>query len=459
MHMPLTAGSSRPVLLLATLLTLGCTEPIDPKGPEDVALIERFGGVNQVGEIGSPLPEAIRVRALDAAGEPVAGIELEFLVTRGDGHLIEASDITDRNGIGEGTWVLGGSIGEDSLEVFVPGSTAAAAAIGATVLPAILDLGTLPGHASAYALAVNESGLVVGFSSSAHRSGVPFGWTREGGMRELTSLGGGHSVAVDVNEAGQIVGSARDGMGVPRAVLWADVGAAPEVLQVPGYSSGAMSINGFGEVLVRTCSDALCTEQEYYLWASTSAVSVESPCTDFTPTDRNDLGQIAGVAHGGCTATSPERVVVHGSTVTVLRGGPLELARYSTYGWPIDMNDRGEVIAEFRETIASGAYRYWSGYWTVTGGLHELPETFRAREINDLGEVAGSALSGNSFTAAALWRDGRVYILGSLMDRFGGVSGAVGLNNSGVVVGSSRISAETAERRATAWLVGPPRPE
>lgn len=462
MQTRLLAGPSCLMLLLATLVTSSCTDLVDPSTPEDVARIYPVAGLGQVGVIGNTLAEPVRVRAFDANGETVAGVQINFRIFRGDGHLMDPYDsvavretfqITDENGVGEAAWILGRSIGEDSLEAFVPGSAAPAVRIGATVLPVILDLGTLPGHTQGIARAVNESGQIIGDSN-----GVPFSWTREGGMRELTALAGGSAFAVDLNEAGQIAGSATDETGVWRAVLWENAAAAPVVLQVPGYSSGAMSVNRSGEVLVSACPDSLCTEPEYYVWTSTSATKIEF-CTDFVPTDRNDLGRIAGVAKGGCTGTSPERVIVDANGVTVLRGGPLDLSPYSRHGWPTDMNNRGEAIANFRETIFRGMYRTWSGYWSTTGELHELPERFGANKINDLAEVAGSSLGGNSRPSAALWRNGRVYILGSLMDPSGGVSTALDLNNAGVVVGSSLVGGETSESRAIAWLVGPPRPQ
>ena len=53
-----------------------------------------------------------------------------------------------------------------------------------------IDLGTLGGTDS-YAIAVNESGQVVGVSQAAGGAEHAFSWTAAGGMIDLGTLGGG----------------------------------------------------------------------------------------------------------------------------------------------------------------------------------------------------------------------------------------------------------------------------
>jgi probable HAF family extracellular repeat protein len=82
------------------------------------------------------------------------------------------------------------------------------------------DLGTLGGESS-YATAINDAGMVVGFSQIAHsRSAHAFLWRKNVGMKDLGTLGGEQSFAADVNNAGLVVGRAFDAQGNPHGFVW-----------------------------------------------------------------------------------------------------------------------------------------------------------------------------------------------------------------------------------------------
>src|SRR5438093_13489788 len=79
----------------------------------------------------------------------------------------------------------------------------------------MVDLGTLGGTTSA-ATAVNDSGQVVGQSSTAS-SGFThaFLWTSADGMRDLGTFGGTYARAAAINSAAHVVGTAFTQMLVP----------------------------------------------------------------------------------------------------------------------------------------------------------------------------------------------------------------------------------------------------
>ena len=83
------------------------------------------------------------------------------------------------------------------------GATAGATARSSSVT--VTDLGTL-GGTSSQAVAVNNSGQVVGYSKIAGNETHAFSWTKKGGMVDLGTLGGTSSRAAAVNSGGQVVG-------------------------------------------------------------------------------------------------------------------------------------------------------------------------------------------------------------------------------------------------------------
>src|SRR5690349_21815584 len=83
----------------------------------------------------------------------------------------------------------------------------------------IVDLGTLPGHTSSLAHAINNDGLIVGESFDS--DGNPHGFLWENGsMIDLGTLGGVFSQAEAINDRGQIVGNAQTAAGELHAFLW-----------------------------------------------------------------------------------------------------------------------------------------------------------------------------------------------------------------------------------------------
>ncbi|HSJ13640.1 MAG TPA: hypothetical protein VK939_04440 [Longimicrobiales bacterium] len=108
-------GRAAPVLAVALGLAAcsdGSTAP--PRVPASLEL----AGNGQLATVGSALPQAPGVRVLDGDGEPVAGVEVTFLVTGGGGTVEGGTQRTDGAGLAQVTrWILGPSAGSNLLSV------------------------------------------------------------------------------------------------------------------------------------------------------------------------------------------------------------------------------------------------------------------------------------------------------------------------------------------------------
>jgi hypothetical protein len=84
-------------------------------------VLEEVSGNGQAGSAGTPLPEPVRVRVLDADGEPTPRLWAEWTVIEGSGEVAPRNTFSDENGIAETTWILGPETGPQQVRVFVNG--------------------------------------------------------------------------------------------------------------------------------------------------------------------------------------------------------------------------------------------------------------------------------------------------------------------------------------------------
>ena len=92
-------------------------------------------------------------------------------------------------------------------------------------------IGDFGGHTWNTPTAINNDGVVVGFSLPADKEGTrfyrAFVWTRETGTRMLDQIAGDvRSAAFGINDDGQIVGVSRTAGALLRAVIWENADAA-----------------------------------------------------------------------------------------------------------------------------------------------------------------------------------------------------------------------------------------
>jgi probable HAF family extracellular repeat protein len=129
------------------------------------------------------------------------------------------------------------------------GSSAGAATMAHSKLTAS-DLGT-PAAASATPVAANNSGQVVGSSSTAGNAEThAFSLTQAGGMVDLGTLGGSLSLATAVNAEGTVVGlSYTAGDVEAHAFSWTQVGGMVDLGTLGGALSFANAINANGQLV------------------------------------------------------------------------------------------------------------------------------------------------------------------------------------------------------------------
>lgn len=208
----------------------------------------------------------------------------------------------------------------------------------------VLDV--LPGHAGGQAVAINDAGTIVGFSSGP--GGTPHHavrWSPDGTVTDLGTLGGGYSDAVDVNERGAVAGQAQKADGAYHAVRWTPAGGITEL--------------GSGD------SDA---------------------------TAINDLGVVVGTSGGVPVRWS-------GTTQTTL---PLLAGDFQ--GYALDVSRTGVVVGLSGDPFSGSR----GVIWDVAGVATELGpvaggRTTSVNDINDLDEVVGNMRMANGEVHAVRW--------------------------------------------------------
>jgi probable HAF family extracellular repeat protein len=241
-------------------------------------------------------------------------------------------------------------------------------------------LGTLGGDTSA-ALAINDTGLVVGVATTPDYSSRAFSW-RNGVMKDLGTFGGRHSQAMDVNARGHIVGFAtiagpdtlfhaflyKSGVMHDLGTLGGDQSFAWAINRhshVVGYSgagaefatywhdgvaenfagteviSHAWDINDHGQIV-----GDIGGLPRGFLYGDGEFVDIGAPGAVTTALAINNRGAIVGIT----SHEEPQRPDLSGPEGFVKIGDSIDLLRNVVDTcWnvmmPWDINDRGQIVA------------------------------------------------------------------------------------------------------------------
>ena len=332
------------------------------------------------------------------------------------------------------------------LALLCLGSTAQGAA-----MYAIIDLGDLGGGTS-QAYGINSAGQVVGRSMTSLGETRAFVWDRQTGMQDLGVLGGYGGEAYGINDEGRVVGiaytagHAGPNDGQYHAFVWSSSSGTRELDALySGAGSCAWAINSWGQVA--GASLTVDGDIRGVVWDGIGGIQeVGTLGGDYSEAFAiNDDGHVVGRA-GFFGVEAPSQAFIWDSTSGIRPMGPLYGPSGSTaYG----INGAGCSAGAFRTGGGIHAFR-----WTETAGMEDLGgpagqfgDWGEATDINDSGLVVGwSKLSDVDFRALLWDGDGQMSDLNDLLDESGAgwaLTSAQAINNLGQIAGTGFYDGQT----------------
>jgi probable HAF family extracellular repeat protein len=296
----------------------------------------------------------------------------------------------------------------------------------------VIDLGNLGGPRN-FALRVNNHGQVAGNASTAAGDPHAFYWDKEHGMRDLGTLGGSFSTVGGMNDDGMVVGCSGDASDTQRAFVWTAADGMRDIGTLGGSYACARGVSEEGEVVgYSTLTNG--GKEHGFTWTARRGM--------------RDAGQLNGtntelgaVSPSGRYGAGGGNLFSHGHGHAVLWNARTGYTDLGTLGHDPSgargVNDRGQVVG-ISLTAALGAHGF---YWDASSGMIDIvpldgPDGYTdAVGINEHGMVVGSTSTPDD-------NRGYVWTKRGGMRRIDGLPGEVfgqanGINDEGAIVGTS----------------------
>lgn len=217
------------------------------------------------------------------------------------------------------------------------------------------ELPPLPGHLRAIAHSINNSGEIVGQSSSATGESRPVRWLN-GVPQDLGVLGFSGlpmGTAIAINDAGDITGESTTTNGTLHAFLWRD-GVMSDLGTAPSGSCAAKSagtgINELGQVVGTSTVDCVTRPVTWVNGQLQILPPLDPAIVTGAASDINEAGEIIG--YSGPLGNNGARAVLW-------RGGqviPLgSLAGPGGFSLALDISDRGLIVGQSRTALAQSS--------------------------------------------------------------------------------------------------------
>lgn len=265
----------------------------------------------------------------------------------------------------------------------------------------IRRLPLLPGMSYSWAYDINESGQVVGYSSTADgSSSQAFVWTAAGGMQALAgTLGGPRTQADGINDQGLIVGIASlpNGDG-GHIVVWEN-GVMRDGQTFATGSTTPWDLNNAGMAVGQWDPS-----NSAFAWTASGGTVALAGLggTGSIPLASNDLGQVVGWYRKG-TATINTAFLWENGVIRDLG----TLGGASSVGMAI--NSSGQVVGRADVPVKGTQHVHRAFLWTAAAGMKDLGsitgrQWAQALDINETGWVVGQTWLSSGASRATLWK-------------------------------------------------------
>ena len=249
----------------------------------------------------------------------------------------------------------------------------------------------------ATAIAINSSNQVVGYYfPNGSRNPVGFNWTQDAGMQDLGPAG---TLALAVNDSGTVVGQAPIVQGYNHAFSWTQGAGMTDLGTLGGPTSSALGINNKGWIVGTSLPKAKNGILHAFLWTPSAGMQ---DLTALAPISKslqphsiqiNDFGVIAISSNAGLSILSPKmmatvtssanpsnlgQAVTFTVTVSSIAGPPPdgEIVQFSVAGKPVGSAPLSNGVAQITTpAITVGSHVVMATY---SGDANYLPSTYQA---------------------------------------------------------------------------------